>query len=92
MRPRINDRDRTARAASKQLDPIAFRFIAKRRQSDHFRKQPDEALVIGVEIETVPFDRMLFEPAREGAQSRAFPHVPPGLNGDDEPMTKGFQG
>jgi hypothetical protein len=89
MRTGIDDRDRPAHAGSKNLDQIALRFVAKRRQRNHFGKQPTEALVIGIEIEAAPFDGLLFEPTRKSAQCGAFPNVPTSLHGDDESVTDG---
>ena len=89
MRTGIDDRDRPARAGSKNLDQIALRFVAKRRQRDHFGKQPSKAPVVGIEIEAAPFDSLLFEPAGKSAQGRAFANVTPGLEGNDESVADG---
>ena len=89
MRAGIDDRDRPARAVAQKLDQVALRFVPQRRQCNHFRKQPGEAPVVGIEIETPPCNGVLFEPSGESAERRALAHVAAGLHGDNETMMEG---
>ena len=92
MRPWVDDGDGQARAASQELDKIALGLVTERSECDLFREKSRKAAVIGIEVETSPFDGVLFEPAAECAQCRAFAHVPPGLHGNDETMMDEFHG
>ncbi|HZK82197.1 MAG TPA: hypothetical protein VFC46_14040, partial [Humisphaera sp.] len=90
--PRINDDDGQARAPAKELDKVAFWFVAQRGERDIFREKSRKTAVVGIEVETSPLNGVLFEPAAECAQGCAFAHVPPGLHGNDETMMDGFHG
>ena len=92
MRSRVDDCDRQARTASQELDKVALGFVTQRSERDLFREKSRKTAVVGIEVETLPCDGVLFEPAADCAQGRAFAHVPPGLHGNDKTMMDGFHG
>jgi hypothetical protein len=92
MRPWVHDCDGETRTASQELNKISLGLVTERSECDLFREKSRKTAVVGIEVETSPLNGVLFEPAAECAQCRAFAHVPPGLHGNDETMMDGFHG
>ena len=79
MRPRVDDGDGQARAASQELDKIALGLVAERSERDLFREKSRKTAVVGIEVEAVAIRWRAVRASRRVRPGSCFCPRSPGL-------------